>query len=106
MRPPEHLPPAEHIKQVEKRVKSAAPKLKLEEKDTKGLIGHSEASVELAISRVRIRVSQGGHDVVIRRRFAAGLRNFQTIYKNLVDEWAHLDNSGNSPRLLEEGVKT
>jgi DNA-damage-inducible protein D len=36
---PEHLPTAEHIKQVAKRVKSAAPKLKLEEKDAKGLIG-------------------------------------------------------------------
>ncbi|MFH1233632.1 MAG: DNA damage-inducible protein D [Patescibacteria group bacterium] len=39
---PEHLSPAEHIKLVEKRVKSVSPKLKLEEKDAKGLIGHSE----------------------------------------------------------------
>ena len=38
---PEQLSPAEHIKQVEKRVKSAAPKLELEEKDAKGLIGKS-----------------------------------------------------------------
>ena len=36
---PEKLPPAEHIKQVKKRVKSAAPKLELEERDAKGLIG-------------------------------------------------------------------
>lgn len=35
---PEELPPAEHIKVVEKRIKSAAPKLELEEKDAKGLI--------------------------------------------------------------------
>jgi DNA-damage-inducible protein D len=40
--PPEHLSPAENIKLVEKRVKSASPKLELEEKDAKGLIGHSE----------------------------------------------------------------
>ena len=40
--PPEHLPPAEHIKLVEKRVKGISPKLELEEKDAKGLIGHSE----------------------------------------------------------------
>ncbi len=40
--PPEHLPPAEHIKLVEKRLKNVAPKLELEEKDAKGLIGHSE----------------------------------------------------------------
>lgn len=40
--PPEYLPPAEHIKLVEKRVKKLPPKLKLEKKDAKGLIGHSE----------------------------------------------------------------
>lgn len=39
---PEQLPPAEHIKQVAKRVKSAAPKLELEGKDAKGLIGKAE----------------------------------------------------------------
>ncbi len=39
---PEYLPPAEHIKLVEKRVKSIPPKLKLDEKDAQGLIGHSE----------------------------------------------------------------
>ncbi|MFH1962456.1 MAG: DNA damage-inducible protein D [bacterium] len=39
---PEHLSPAEHIKLVEKRVKNVPPTLKLEEKDAKGLIGHSE----------------------------------------------------------------
>lgn len=39
---PEHLPSAEHIKLVEKRVKGAAPKLELDEKDAKGLIGKSE----------------------------------------------------------------
>ena len=40
--PPEHLSPAKHIKLVEKRVKNSSPKLELEEKDAKGLIGHSE----------------------------------------------------------------
>ncbi|MEW6615960.1 MAG: hypothetical protein AB1401_10915 [Thermodesulfobacteriota bacterium] len=40
--PPEQLSPAEHIKQVEKRVKSAAPKLELEGKDAKGLTGKHE----------------------------------------------------------------
>ena len=39
---PEHLPQAEHIKQVEKRVKSASPKLELDDKDAKGLIGNLE----------------------------------------------------------------
>ncbi len=40
---PEDLPPVEHIKQVEKRLKSAPPKLELEEKDAKGLAGSEEA---------------------------------------------------------------
>ncbi len=64
-------------------------------------------NVEMAIGRVRFRVEQGGHDVpasVIRRRFAVGLRNFHVIYKNMADEWALYDNSGERPRLLEEGA--
>jgi DNA-damage-inducible protein D len=36
---PETIPPAEHIKQVEQRVKSAPPRLTLEERDAKGLRG-------------------------------------------------------------------
>lgn len=40
--PPEHLSPAEHIKVVEKRIKSTSPKLELEDKDAKGLIGHAD----------------------------------------------------------------
>jgi DNA-damage-inducible protein D len=36
---PEHIPPAEHIKQVEKRIESTTPRLELEEQDAKGLIG-------------------------------------------------------------------
>lgn len=34
---PEDIPPVEHINQVEKRLKSAPAKLKLEDKDAKGL---------------------------------------------------------------------
>ena len=36
---PENLPPAEHIKQVQKRIKQATPKLELDGPDAKGLIG-------------------------------------------------------------------
>ena len=39
---PESIPPAEHIQQVEKRLKSARPKLELEARDAAGLIGGSE----------------------------------------------------------------
>lgn len=35
---PENLPPAEHIKQVEKRIKQATPKLELDGPDAQGLI--------------------------------------------------------------------
>ncbi len=36
---PENLPPAEHIKQVEKRIKQATPRLELEGPEAQGLIG-------------------------------------------------------------------
>ena len=36
---PEHIPPAEHIKEVEKRVKTATPKLTLDEREAGGLLG-------------------------------------------------------------------
>jgi len=41
---------------------------------------------EMAIARVAARIAQGGHAVpeeVIRRRFVAGWRNFQQIYKRM-----------------------
>ena len=37
--PPENIVPAEHIKVVEKRLKSITPKMKLEERDAGGLLG-------------------------------------------------------------------
>ena len=61
---------------------------------------------EIAIARGKQRVEEGGHDVpesVIRRRFHAGLRNFERVYKGLVDEWAVYDNSGYQPVFVEEG---
>lgn len=59
---------------------------------------------ETAIARVAERVKQGGHNIpeaVIRRRFAAGLRNFHGTYKSAVDAWALFDNVGETPVLLE-----
>ena len=61
---------------------------------------------EMAAARVRQRVAEGGHDVpepVIRRRFHDGWSNFEFIYRNLVDEWALYDSSGDNPILLKEG---
>jgi predicted ABC-type ATPase/DNA-binding XRE family transcriptional regulator len=65
-------------------------------------------SPELAIARVHQRVREGGHNVpeqTIRRRFTAGIRNFEEIYKPIVDEWALYDNSSSTPILIEEGAK-
>jgi len=53
-------------------------------------------SVELALSRIRERVSRGGHDVpepVVRRRFERSIRNFLTIYRLLASRWIVFDNS-------------
>jgi predicted ABC-type ATPase len=66
-------------------------------------------NVEIAIARVAQRVQQGGHDIpesVIRRRFAAGLRNFEQHYRGAVDDWAFYDNSGKTPVMLEWGENT
>jgi predicted ABC-type ATPase len=59
---------------------------------------------EEAIARVAQRVLQGGHDVpepTIRRRFAAGLHNFEHLYVPLVDAWALYDNGRRRPVLLD-----
>ena len=53
-------------------------------------------------------VSEGGHDVpepLIRRRFHAGWRNFEHVYRDLVDVWAVFDNSGGAPKLIAEGSR-
>ncbi len=65
-------------------------------------------SPDVAIARVAERVSHGGHavpDSVVRRRFAAGLENFENLYKPLVDAWVLYDNAGEEPHLLDWGER-
>lgn len=65
-------------------------------------------SVELALERVAGRVAQGGHNVpepVVRRRFVQGWRNFNEVYRQLVDSWRVYDNSGEMPDLIEMGER-
>jgi predicted ABC-type ATPase len=53
-------------------------------------------SVRLALTRVRARVLEGGHDVpetVVRRRFDRSIRNFLHRYRSLGDSWTLFDNS-------------
>jgi predicted ABC-type ATPase len=66
-------------------------------------------SIRLALARVKARVAQGGHHVpaaVVRRRFRLGWRNFEEVYRPLVDQWALYDNSGPIPILLAKGDKS
>ena len=63
------------------------------------------ASPRLALRRIAARVKQGGHDVPradVLRRFTRGWHNFERSYRPLADVWAVYDNSGLTPRLLEQ----
>jgi predicted ABC-type ATPase len=69
------------------------------------LIFLSLPTADMAVSRVQSRVIQGGHNVpeeVIRRRFAAGLKNLRGVYNRLVDSWKLYDNA-TTPELIEKG---
>lgn len=60
-------------------------------------------SVETAISRVKDRVLQGGHNVPeadVRRRYHRSISNFFTYYRPLADSWALLDNSETTPFVI------
>jgi predicted ABC-type ATPase len=64
-------------------------------------------NVNIALERVAVRVKQGGHFVpanIIRRRFSSGQKNLRLIYRRIVDAWVVYDNSGEIPKLIEEGV--
>lgn len=63
------------------------------------------SSLDLAIERVRSRVTQGGHDVPIqdiKRRFNRSWINFQNVYKELADTWSIFDTSEATPVVIEE----
>jgi predicted ABC-type ATPase len=63
-------------------------------------------TADAAVARVAARVAGGGHNVpedVVRRRYDAGLRNFQGIYRELVTSWVLYDSSGPLPQKLASG---
>lgn len=65
-------------------------------------------SVELALARVTGRVRHGGHaipEATVRRRFITGRKNFETLYKPLVDSWILYDNSDIPPIQVDQGGK-
>ena len=60
-------------------------------------------TVDLALTRVRGRVMEGGHDIpesVVRRRFGRSLQNFFADYRQLGDSWIVFDNSGATPAVV------
>jgi len=65
-------------------------------------------SPELAKQRVKIRVSEGGHNIpedVIERRYERGLKNLFEIYLPLCDNTMLFDNSDRMPILVMKKVK-
>jgi predicted ABC-type ATPase len=62
-------------------------------------------NTELALSRIKDRVAQGGHDVPVPdviRRFNRSIRNFFKFYLPLADSWMLFNNQGPSPILIAE----
>jgi predicted ABC-type ATPase len=62
-------------------------------------------SIELAKERVKIRVSEGGHNIeaqVIERRYNRGIKNLFDIYLPIVDGALVFDNSNGKHELLAE----
>jgi predicted ABC-type ATPase len=60
-------------------------------------------SADAALSRVRERVSSGGHDIpepIVRRRFDRSIRNFLGRYRKLADLWILFNNSEEIPSII------
>ena len=60
-------------------------------------------TVELAVARIKDRVTDGGHNVPtqdVRRRFSRGIHNFFKFYKPLLNSWMLLNNSSTTPSLI------
>lgn len=63
-------------------------------------------SVELAVTRVALRVASGGHNIpedVIRRRYTRGRKNFLELYSKLVNRWQVYDNSNDNQLIAFSG---
>jgi predicted ABC-type ATPase len=63
---------------------------------------------DLAVERVRNRVSEGGHDVsepTIRRRYRAGIMNLFNLYIPICDYWMVTDNSLSPMEIIAKGFK-
>ena len=66
-------------------------------------------NVEMAVSRLAILVSEGGHNIpveVIQRRYLRGIENLFKIYIPLCNECAIFDNSDGEPIMIAKGMKS
>ena len=64
-------------------------------------------TIEMAINRVAIRVSEGGHNIpdhIISRRYSRGIENLFKIYIPLCNECAVFDNSDGQPVKIAQGI--
>lgn len=60
-------------------------------------------TIDLALTRIRRRVLDGGHNIperVVRRRFHRSIQNFLAYYRQLGDSWILFDNSGATPTVV------
>jgi len=60
-------------------------------------------TVDLALTRVRGRGLEGGHNIpepIVRRRFDRSLHNFLGYYRQLGDSWILFDNSRATPTVV------
>jgi predicted ABC-type ATPase len=63
-------------------------------------------SADASVARVAERTRQGGIDIpeeIVRRQFAAGLRNFEHHYRECADAWIKYDTLSEQPLFLEFG---
>jgi predicted ABC-type ATPase len=64
------------------------------------------SSPEFAITRVAIRVSEGGHhipDDVVERRYYRGIKNLIHLYIDICDNWIVMDNINSNSLLIANG---
>lgn len=63
--------------------------------------------VELAIERVALRVSEGGHNIpsdIIKRRYFRGINNLLQLFTKICDYWIVIDNSNTPYKFIAEGT--
>lgn len=61
------------------------------------------SNVDIALTRIKKRVANGGHNIPakdVRRRFHRSIDNLFKLYEPLVDSWMLFDNSAVPPRLI------